>query len=283
MGCRVAQLAKPFEGCAGASAFAVDVGAQEPGAEGFKLRHHCLCLKRDARAPAVNGDVSPGSVECDDDLFSANFFCEPPQKSGVHFSAAESGASNNDLACAPSGNFLGARSGSNPAAGAHFHAEIFSRTGAEVADEFVVLAFPHGGIEVDDVQPGIFFEFPEKPEDVGDSKLAPPPVNQLNRLPVLQIDAGNQHGRRTSTPRAARNSFSVRMDCTSSWKIEAASAASAAPSLKTLTKCSGNLAPPEAITGTETALEIAAVSVVSKPICVPSRSTEVSRISPAPN
>src|ERR1700731_3566065 len=148
MGCRVAQLAKPFEVRARHGAFAVHVGAQEPGAEGFELRHHCLCLKCDARAPAVNGDVSPGSVESDDDLFSANFFCELPQESGVYFSAAESGASNNDLAPAPSGNFLGARNSSNPAAPAHFHAEIFSRTGAEVAHEFVVLAFLNGGIEV---------------------------------------------------------------------------------------------------------------------------------------
>src|SRR5207244_3378209 len=65
--------------------------------------------------------------------------------------------------------------------------------------------------------------------------------------------------------------------------MEAASAASAAPALKISTKCSGDLAPPEAMTGTDTALEISAVSFVSKPSCVPSRSTEVSRISPAPN
>src|ERR1700716_3317044 len=107
MGCRVAQLAKPLEVRAGHRAFTVHVGAQEPGAEGFELRHHCLCLKRDARAPAVNGDVSSGSVEGDDDLFSANFFCEPPQKPGVHFSAVESSASNNELARTPTCNFLG--------------------------------------------------------------------------------------------------------------------------------------------------------------------------------
>ena len=62
--------------------------------------------------------------------------------------------------------------------------------------------------------------------------------------------------------------------------MEAASAASAAPSVKISAKCSGSLAPPEAITGTETARAMAAVSGTSKPCCVPSRSTEVSRISP---
>src|SRR5260370_8775610 len=130
MGSRIAQPAKPFEICPGHGAFPVHVGAQESRAEGFELRHHFFGFKRDALAPAVNGDVSPGSVESDDDLFSMHFFCEPPQESSVHFSVAESGASNNALPCAPSATFFGTRNGSNPASDAHLHAEIFSRTGA---------------------------------------------------------------------------------------------------------------------------------------------------------
>src|SRR5258708_21868934 len=185
MGSRIAQLAKPFEICPGHGAFPVHVGAEESGAEGFELRHRFFGFKRDALAPAVNGDASPGSVESDDYLSSTNFFCEPPQESSVHFSAPESGASNNDLAGAPPGNFFGTRNGSNPASDAHLHAEIFSRTGAELAHEFVVLAFSHGGIQVNHVQPRILLEFLEQAEDVGDGKLALPSVNQLNRLPVL--------------------------------------------------------------------------------------------------
>src|SRR5439155_16251127 len=121
---------------------------------------HFVSLKRQALPPAINGDVSPGRVERDDDLFSRHFFCEPPQESRVHFSAAKGGTSNNDLAHAPSGNFFSARSGSNPATDPHLHAEIFSRTCAEIANELVVLAFSHSRIQVDDVQPGIFLEFP---------------------------------------------------------------------------------------------------------------------------
>jgi hypothetical protein len=34
-------------------------------------------------------------------------------------------------------------------------------------------------------------EFLQEAEDVGDGKLALSPVNQLNGLPALQIDAGN--------------------------------------------------------------------------------------------
>src|ERR1700682_5497720 len=119
----VAQPAKPFEVCARHRAFAVHVGAQKATAERLELRHHFFRLKPDARAPAVNGYVSPGSVESDDNSFSTNFFCEPPQESTVHFSLTESGASNNNLASAPSGNFFGTRNGSNPAPDAHLHAE----------------------------------------------------------------------------------------------------------------------------------------------------------------
>src|ERR1700731_3181223 len=64
--------------------------------------------------------------------------------------------------------------------------------------------------------------------------------------------------------------------------MEAASAASALPAEKTSTKCWALPAPPEAMTGIETDSEIPAVSSQSKPAPVPSRSMDVSRISPAP-
>src|SRR5260370_40167668 len=109
MGSRVAQLAKPFEICPGHRAFPVHVGAQKSRAEGIALRHHFFELKRDALAPAVNGDVSPGSVESDDDLSSTNFFCEPPQESSVHFPAHQTATSHNNLPRTPPGKFHGPR------------------------------------------------------------------------------------------------------------------------------------------------------------------------------
>jgi hypothetical protein len=42
---RAAQAAEPFEICAGHRAFAVHVGAQKSGAEGFELRHNIFRLK----------------------------------------------------------------------------------------------------------------------------------------------------------------------------------------------------------------------------------------------
>src|ERR1700674_1270107 len=134
----------------------------------------------------------------------------------MHFAVTESGASDDDLGCTPGSNLRGASHSPDAATDAHLHAEIFSRTLAEFANGIVVLAFSHGGVQVDDVQPGILLEFLQEAEDVSDGEFALSAMNQLNCQAALQVDAGNQHGRRTSTPRAARNSFSVRMDCNSS-------------------------------------------------------------------
>src|ERR1700676_3458673 len=125
------------------------------------------------------------------------------------------------------------------------------------------------------MQPCVRLDFLEQAEDVGDGELALAAMNQLDRLTALQIDAGNQHGRRTSMLRAERYCLSSRMDCTLSWKMEAARAASAAPSEKICAKCSGSFAPPEAITGTVTAPERIPVKGALTPSCVPPRWTEV--------
>ena len=55
------------------------------------------------------------------------------------------------------------------------------------------------------MQPGIGLEFLEQAKHVGDGEFAAPPVNELYGLTALQIDAGDQHGRRTSICLAARS------------------------------------------------------------------------------
>src|SRR5260370_21910674 len=151
MGSRVAQPSKPFQVCPRHRAFTVYVCAQEPRAERFELPHHIFGLKRDAFAPAVDGDLSVGGVESDDDFSLRNCFCELMQESGICFAVTESGASNNDLVRAPSSDFFGTRDFSNAATDAHLHAELFSRTLTEFVYEVVVLSLAHGGIQVDDV------------------------------------------------------------------------------------------------------------------------------------
>jgi len=121
------------------------------------------------------------------------------------------------------------RNGSNAPPTRTFISNFFRRSSAEFARKVVVLAFSHGGIKVDDVQQGYSLNFLRRPKTsaTASSRFD---MNQLDCLPALQVDAGNQHGKRTSTLRLDRNSFSVRIDCTAFVKDDAAKAASAAPS-----------------------------------------------------
>src|SRR5205085_3951313 len=87
---------------------------------------------------------------------------------------------------------------------------------------------------------------------------------------------------RTSMPYCFSCSFACRTLYSPKWKMLAASTASALPSSTACARCSRLPAPPEAITGTDTASDTARVSARSKPSRVPSRSMLVRRISPAP-
>src|SRR5262249_21138461 len=154
--------------------------------------------------------------------------------------------------------------GANATTNAEFQSVDAAGFATELANEIVVIPLTHRGVQIDDVQPFVSLEFVEQAENILDGEFAASAVNELHGLTALQINAGNQHGRRTSMPRAARNCFSSRIGWMLSWKIDAASAASAAPSMKISAKCSGSFAPPEAITGTLTAREIVEVSGTSK-------------------
>jgi hypothetical protein len=116
------------------------------------------------------------------------------EKAGVDFAVAEGGAANDDLIGAPIYNFCGARDGSNAAADADFEFVAFPGFDAEFFCERVVVAGTDGGVEVDEMEPGIGFEFFEEAEDVGDGEFAFAAVDELDGLSALEIDAGNQHG-----------------------------------------------------------------------------------------
>ncbi len=118
---------------------------------------------------------------------------------------------------------------------------------AEELDPARVGAFAHGGVEINHMQDGIVAEAVEQAEDVVHGERALAAANELHGAAILQIDARNDHrvidpeedprggfaswrmGRRTGTPRSARNFFSAGMECVALWKIEAARAASARP------------------------------------------------------
>jgi hypothetical protein len=114
-----------------------------------------------------------------------NFFVSCLRKRVFTFPFLEGGASEDELVGTPTCDFLSARDGSNAAANAHFHSKVFARSGAQFANKFIVLTFTDGGIEIDDVQPGIFLEFLKQTEDIGDSQFAFASVHQLDRLTAL--------------------------------------------------------------------------------------------------
>src|SRR5262249_33413635 len=143
-------------------------------------------------------------------------------------------------------------------------------------------AVSHRGIQVDHLHDGKFPESFNPLREVVELESLALALYQLNDLAAHHVDGRNQHGSLIGMFLDCRIALSSRMSCTAKWKTEAARAASARPVSNTSTKWSLVPAPPDAITGIATAELTAAVSPQSKPVPVPSRSIEVSSISPAP-
>src|SRR3984957_15765602 len=97
------------------------------------------------------------------------------------------------------------------------------------------------------------------------------------------VTKSRQGSSRIGSPARTMWSLASRMVNSPKWKIDAASTAVACPSRIPLTRWSRLPTPPDAIAGTGTLSATAWVSGMSKPWRVPSRSMEVSRISPAPS
>src|SRR5579859_57403 len=115
-----AEFAEPSEIYASHRAFAVDVGTEEGGAKRFELGDDVFRTKSETPAPAMDGDLAPGGIECDYDLSGGQSLGELTQKAGVDFAFAEGGAADDDLLGAPLSDFLSASCCSNTAAKADF-------------------------------------------------------------------------------------------------------------------------------------------------------------------
>ena len=176
---------------AGERAFAVDVGAEKRSTEGFESPHHVLNVKCDGFAPAVRADFSSVGIESDDDAFAVDSAGQRTKQTKIYFAAMEYGASDDDLRCADVGQFFCASDRANATADANFHSVFAASVFTERFDESVVVSFVHGGIEIDDVQPGVTAEFFELACDIGDGEFASSSVDQLDGLAGLKIDAGD--------------------------------------------------------------------------------------------
>ena len=113
--------------------------------------------------------------------------------------------------------------------------------------------------------------------------LQRPAEDTAKELLGLSLSRARLQSIRIGTPAAAMRSLAWRTVNSPKWKIDAASTALAWPSLTPATRSSRSPTPPEAMTGMVTASATARVSAMSKPSLEPSRSIEVSRISPAPS
>ncbi len=107
---------------------------------------------------------------------------------------------------------FGARDGADTATYAYIHLVNAAGVFAEQCDERVVVVSVRGGVEIDDMQPFVAAEFVELRGHVGNGEFATAAVDKLYGLAGLEIDAGDQHGRRTSILCEARNCFRSRMD-----------------------------------------------------------------------
>src|SRR5215510_10717029 len=112
--------------------------------------------------------------------------------------------------------------------------------------------------------------------------LAPLCPRAIRTSLSIFVTGSRQGSSRIGKPWRTMWSLACRMVNSPKWKIDAASPAVAWPSRMPSTRWSRFPTPPEAITGTGTLSAMARVSGRSKPCLVPSRSIEVSRISPAP-
>jgi hypothetical protein len=150
-----------------------------------------LNVKCDGFAPAVRADFSSVGIESDDDAFAVDSAGQRTKQTKIYFAAMEYGASDDDLRCADVGQFFCACDRANATADANSHFVLAARAFAERFDDSVVVSFVHGGVEIDDVQPAVTAEFFELACDIGDSELTAAPVDQLDGLAGLKIDAGD--------------------------------------------------------------------------------------------
>lgn len=148
-----AQGAKPTQIGSAHCAFAIDVGAQKGGAERFEDRKDVGWLDGKRRTPTMNDDAALCRVERHDDVLSSNPSGELFEKQKIRAAAAECGTADDDLFRAEFYKILRAVERPNTPADTNFHFVILAGFDAQSPDEAIIVAFAHGGVEIDYMQP----------------------------------------------------------------------------------------------------------------------------------
>ena len=99
------------------------------------------------------------------------------QKGQVRAASPEGRAADDDLLHAQLLEAHGAANRANTAAYAHLHFVFVARFDAKLPNERIVVAFAHGGVEVDHVQPLVARKAIKQAQHIGDGEFAFAPVN----------------------------------------------------------------------------------------------------------
>ena len=287
----LAQCAEPAQIRAAHGAFGVHVGAQKLRGVALQFGEH-LFRRRRSFSCQPRTRICPPSVSTATMIrLRPDARGQPREKSAIHLAAAKRRAADDDLLRAGIENALRARRRADAAAHAHAHRRLAGRA---APTSRALLPRPMAASRSMTCSNGYFAEALQQAEDVvhGEAPLAP--VHQLHGAAILQIDAGNDHVElrvrhwiqlRSAAPArlGMRESASVRRGL-APHREKSKRPAPHRRGLRRTRRENPRACPrrPRRSPARVTRSETAAVSARSKPLRVPSRSIEVSRISPAP-
>src|SRR6267154_393617 len=212
MGGGRAQLLEPLAIDSAHCSLAIHIRAEKGGAKWLKLFHYFFGSNAQFFSPSLDYNVALGRIERYDNCLAAHSRAQSPQKWRVYFALLEGSTSDNDLMRAPFCNFRSAGNGANASADAHFHPITLARFFAYFSRQVAVVAFSHGGVQVDHVKPLIFLEFEQQRHYIRDREFAPSAVHELHGLALLQVNTRNKNVNLTGIPRAATASVRSRID-----------------------------------------------------------------------
>ena len=155
MFCGTAQGVEPAEIRASHGAFAVDVGAQEAHAVGGQGCENFTGIDCELGAPAVSNDAASGGIEGHDEMLFADAGGQAFEEREVWAAISEGGAADDDVSYSKLHQCFRPGYSADATSDPDLHTEPAVRFDRELADQAIIVAFAHGGIEIDDVQPFI--------------------------------------------------------------------------------------------------------------------------------
>jgi hypothetical protein len=111
------------------------------------------------------------------------------QESDMGAAQPERRTANDDLIRAAVQQRFGAARGADASTDTYFYVLVGFRSAAQLSHQAIVLALAHCGVKINDMQPWIVRESFQKPVHIFHRKFTSTPMNQLDGLATLQVDA----------------------------------------------------------------------------------------------